>query len=622
METYIEQRCAGGAGVFVVGETNVPDAAESGADAWGAGISSVALLEAYSRIAAIAKRHDTIVIDQLSHYGGQTWQVPGVAAWAPSSVPHPISGVVPAAMTVEHLAKLRELYVQGARWAEEGGLDGVEIKCDQGKLLHQFLSARYNRRHDKYGGSQASRNTFPLELLEAVRTSLQRSRTLVGVRVSVDRFNDDALDKSVAAAIEFAVLIEQRGLADYITVSGATNSDYLGYAAAHGDGDSPPARFRQYSAAIKQAIRLPVVLTGGISNLRVAEDVLNAGDADMIGMTRAFIADHRIGTLLASHREEEIRPCIRCNQGCVGNTWEGRRLRCTVNPIVGRERELATTNHYQKARRILVAGAGIAGLEFSINAAAAGHHVTLMEATDRIGGQLVFAARMAGRQSLSDLIHYYERMMSKSTVDAHFECPVNAAIAAGASWDDIVLAIGSTPTPSALPQGSGVVLNPIDATQKQHLERMTSVLVVAEDWLQQPLAIALSVAEHANRVAVITTREFVGWGLDVVSLTNYYAALRRRGISMTSLTAFEGFDSAGAVLLRDLTTNALEPRPDIDTVVQVANNVPRSPPLESFGSIAGSVHLIGDCVFPRGLEYAMVDAHKLLKRLHTQRTLP
>jgi dimethylglycine catabolism A len=294
---YVGRRLRNGVAMVVVGEAEVPlgDTASRGyAPSRLAGASSLPL---YRTLAGLAAAHGGIVLEQLYHPGGQVWYEEQRQAVAPSSVPHAVSYMTPRALLAWEIEALRVSFAAAARVAVDGGLHGIELKADQGKLHHQFLSRRYNRRDDAYGGSIDNRCRFLLECLEAMRSELAPG-AILGVRlpggitpprgaVSLEW----SMDLSLEECAEVARIVDRSRFADYISISGETNSTAWGYARNHGDEGVPAMTFRDIARLLRQEIDLPLVLSGRITSLDEAETLLAAGDCDLVGMARALIAD-------------------------------------------------------------------------------------------------------------------------------------------------------------------------------------------------------------------------------------------------------------------------------------------------------------------------------------------
>ena len=294
---------------------------------------------------------------------------------------------VPVAMTQAMIDEIVAAYAAAAGRCEEGGLDGVEVHAAHGYLLSQFLSPLTNLREDDYGGPLQDRARIVREVLAAIRAAV-RPTFAVGVRLSSSELVDGGL--TVVDTAEIAVALAAAGLVDFVNFS--IGSFYVGHtivAPMH----EPHGYQVPYAAQISGRLDVPTIVAGRIMNLAEAEQILADGAADLVSMVRATIADPDLVNKTIDGREA-VRPCIGANQGCVGGMYGPRhRLGCDVNVDVGREHRAEPISPATAARRVLVAGAGPAGLEAARIAALRGHDVVVHESDSTVGGATVLARR-------------------------------------------------------------------------------------------------------------------------------------------------------------------------------------------------------------------------------------
>lgn len=609
LHAYVEHRAWGGVGLFVLGETLVHDGAEVAGEAWGLAVSGPGIEQTYARLAAAARANDMLLLDQLSHLGGQVWATRGAIAFAPSAVAHPISGVVPAPMDEEQLDRIAGAYVEAAQRAVAGDLDGVEIKCDQGKLLHQFLSSHYNRRNDACGGDANGRSAFPLRILRAIRAAVP-PKFILGVRLSLQGY--DGLPEAIATTAAFL----ENAPIDYVSVSSDTNSTYTGYVRGHGGEDTPRPSLDDAVRTVRAATRLPLMVAGKVGTLKEADALIASGRADLVAMTRAHIADPAIVRKHRAGHTARTRPCIACNQSCVGNTWEGREVRCIHNVSAGREVDLSDRDvgRAEQPARVAVIGGGPAGLEATRIAGMRGHRVHLFEAEDRLGGQLLWARCRPGSSRLGEVIEHLEGEVRRiPNVTIHLGAAISEADGSKLGNPDVIfVATGSKSPPPQMRHGTHL-LAAEQALSGEWLKAGDKALVVDEDWLQNGLGIALALARAGVAPEIITTREALGTGLNVVTLVSQLAELRAGGVAMFPLTAFIGISEDGITRTLDLCTGRQEDRGLYAGVVLVQNRQPA--PVRLSATEAPRIHRIGDCVFPRGVEFAMLDGNRYARRI-------
>ncbi len=375
---YQAARAKGGAGLLITGNRVVHPTSTTGFPrvAWAYRPEA---LEADRRLTAAVHEHGAVIFAQLNHFGlnassdsADDYRV----LWGPSAVKSPAYGETPKAMELEDISEVVDWWGHSAELTREGGFDGTEVHISHSYLLHQFLSPLYNKREDEYGGSFENRLRFAREVIEEVRRRAGDD-WVVGVRISLTDFIPGALD--IEDAVQAAQALEADGRIDFVNVTAA---GYHNIFKAIEPSDVPDGYLVDLTAQVKAAVRLPVFTVGGIKDAALAEEILAAGKADMVAMTRAQIADPEFANKVQEGRENEIVHCIRGNQGCIGRVFKGLPIACTVNPGAGRERRFGpgTLVPADPPGRWLVAGGGPAGMKAASVLAERGHVVTLVEA--------------------------------------------------------------------------------------------------------------------------------------------------------------------------------------------------------------------------------------------------
>lgn len=381
---------------------------------------------------------------QLAHAGGQTsYAFTGRPLVGPSPVPC-VGRETPRELTHEEIAQLVQDFAQAARRAVDAGFDMVELHMAHGYLLNQFLSPRFNRRTDAYGGDLAGRARFPLEVVQRTR-ELVRDRVPIFCRLNVE----DGIPGSLgpAEACQVAAMLERAGVAT-IDVSAGIGESF--------EVSSPPMSFAPgtllpYAAAVKAAVKVPVVAVGKLHDPLMAESVLAQGKADLIAIGRGLIADPEWAMKAQEGRFEDIRPCLTCNRPeCHGRVLRQLDMGCVVNPVVGREARFRLTTA-KAARSVLIVGGGPAGMEAARVAALRGHHVTLCEQSDRLGGQLVLAATPPYKSDIAKLTRYLSTQMAKLGVQVRLSCRASAEMIKQSQPDIVVIATGAAPLTPPIP---------------------------------------------------------------------------------------------------------------------------------------------------------------------------
>ena len=414
---YHAARAAGGVGLIVIQAAGVHESARYTSHVLMAADDSC--IDGYRRIAEAVNPHGTRLFGQLFHPGREVMDRradgSAQAPVAPSSVPQERFHVMPRQLRVEEIADIVRGYAAAATRLVEAGLDGVEIVASHGYLPAQFLNPHANLRTDAYGGSPEDRARFLREVAEAVGAAIG-GRAAVGLRLSVGERDPAGLDKQTA--LDACAGLASAGLLDYVSVTVGTSaslsgSDHIVPDMTWGSGYVvPEAReVRQVAGG------LPVLVAGRINQPQEAERILAAGDADACIMTRALISDPAMPSLARDGRVDDIRACIGCNQACIGHFHLGYPISCIQRPETGRELEYGTVRRAASAKKVLVIGGGPAGMKAAVIAARRGHHVRLVEADGRCGGQVLRAEKLPGREEFGGAATNLQRELDRSGVE-------------------------------------------------------------------------------------------------------------------------------------------------------------------------------------------------------------
>ena len=358
---------------------------------------------------------------------------------APSTIPSPMVGMVPQALTTAMIDELVGAFAAAARRCEQGGLDGVELHGAHGYLIGQFLSPATNHRDDHYGGSLENRTRFLREILAAIRAETSPGFP-VGVRISADDQIEGGVFPEEAAAI--AKLVEPD--IDFLDVS---LSSYWRFHRLLSTLDEGLGYEVPTSEVVTGAVDVPAIVTGRITTLDHAEHLLKSGVADLVSIVRGMIADPDLVVKAQSGREGEIRPCIGTSVGCVARFMVAGKMRCVVNTAAGQETKVPfePAGRVAEPKRVLVAGGGPAGLEAARAAALRGHQVVLYEMTGELGGQVRMAASAPPRTDLGAITAFLADELDRLGVTVRLRSPVDPDVVADEKPHELVIATGTTP---------------------------------------------------------------------------------------------------------------------------------------------------------------------------------
>ncbi len=434
---YYELRARGGTGMIIVEAAYFVKR--------GAGTETMLCIDSDERIEEFVPiverivRHGALPLLQIYHAGLQSSSfMTGETPQAPSPVMFELSGEIPEELTIDEIRELVTGYADAAERAKKAGFAGCEIHAGHGYLLNQFLSKLTNLREDEYGGqSIENRGRMHVEVMRAIRERCGDD-FLVCFRMNGDDYREGGVVPEDTAAV--AAMLEAEGV-DFVHITGGTFDSpgfptvpYMNY---------PKGCFVDAAWTVKQALKkTPVIVVGRINTVEYAEEVLRSGKADLIAMGRALIADPAIARKLAAGRPETIRVCISCNN-CVDRILIEQRVDCAINPDIVKDDE--DLERATDAKRVLVVGAGPAGLEAARVCRIRGHEVLIVEKRDSIGGQLHEAAAAPMKAEIRNLIRFHEQMVRDLGIEVRTGAEFSIATLDDWKPDVVILATGSVP---------------------------------------------------------------------------------------------------------------------------------------------------------------------------------
>ncbi len=584
------------------------------------------IIDGYRRLAAVVAPTGMMLFQQLWHGGHIYMQPDGSPPWAPSTVPSPIAGIAPQPMSLRDIDDLVAAYAAAARRVEKGGLSGVEIHAGHGYLLAQFLSTVLNQRDDAYGGDWDGRLRLLRRVLAAVRDAV-RPDFVVGVRLSDSA---DARILSMGEVGHIARVLQDEGLIDYVNIS---HGDYYAIHRQVGGMDVSTGFQMPYTAPPVADLKLPRLLNGRFRTLEEVEQVLREGQADMVSMVRAHIADPDIVAKSVAGQAERVRPCIACNQGCCGRVATAGRLGCVVNTAAGDEATLAENLISPAAapRRVLIVGGGPAGMEAARVASLAGHQVILAEAAPALGGLLTVYRKAPAMGTVGDILVWLESEVYRLGVDVRLSSYMDADDIVAVNADVIFLAIGAelqaSPSQVLFPAqdlatGPGShLIGSIDLFTDRTAVRGPSALVVDEVGHYEAIACAEQLLEIGLAVTFVTRHKIFAPQIDITlrtqsALERLYAKgdfILRTGTRVAAI-------HSGSVDIAPNYGTRLE-RVPADTVVWVGIRAGQSVLRDELFARGIEAFRIGDAVAGRNIQTAMREGHLAARYISTDAAL-
>jgi mycofactocin system FadH/OYE family oxidoreductase 2 len=585
------------------------------------------VIPGYRRITEAVHRHRVPIFAQINHNGGQASSMYSrLPVWAPSPVADPLFREVPKAVTLAEIDEIIAGYALVAEHCAEGGFDGIELQCSHSSIVRGFLSPVTNRRTDEYGGSLLNRTRILTEIVAAVRKVIG-NRLALGVRICGDELIENGT--TIDDAVEVAQIVEATGQVDYINTSigVATASLFMIEASMH----IPPGYAMFIPSAIRKAVDLPVVGVGRFKDPLQAERALAEGHCDLVGVVRGQIADAEFAAKARAGATDETRLCLSCNQECVGRMGLNRWLGCIENPRTGREHEYLTAQTHTvqtrtdqtravriqpaRAQRIMVVGAGPAGLQAAIAAARNGHKVTVYERESQAGGQVRLAASVPNRAEFGDMIRNQLTEARRLGVEIRYDTAVWPGLVEQERPDHVIVATGAEPSrPWWVPAEAhnvADVRHVLDGTATP----FGSVVIVDEIGFHHATSVAELLADRGCQVEIVTPGMVVGQDLGItLDMENWWIRATAKGIGQSTDLVPMGMEGSTLTLLHHPTGTHQTRTPD-----WVVLAVPPHPVEWLYQELQGhdlhgaegfTLQRVGDCVAPRRAHAAVVDGER------------
>ena len=602
---YCEAHARGGAALVLLESMYVDQAGRN--HRYQLGLHDDDLVEGYRHLVKACHRQGALVGAELQFAGRETSsRVTGLQPVAPSPVPCRVltGGEMPRELTITEIRTIVGRFAEAARRAIAASFDVVEVHGAHGYLVGQFLSPYTNRRRDAYGGDLAGRLRFPLEVIAAVREAIGPDVPLL-YRLSTDEKVEGGL--TLADACEIAPHLERAGV-DLLDVSAGIYESAVWIVQPM---EMPPACLAPLARELRRCVRIPVSVAGRISDPAVAERVLEAGDADFVTLGRALHADPDLPAKAAGGRLDEICPCVACLK-CSDLLGQDAAVLCLANTRTGREREYAITPA-ARPRRLVVVGAGPAGLEAARVLALRGHSVTVLERAAEPGGQLLLARAVAGRHELSGLAAYLAAAVTRAGGELRLGVEATPDVVLRERPDAVVLATGARPgrptTPGVL---DAPAVNPFDVLRRPASVRRA--LVIGGGLLG--VGVAHVLAARGADVMLAEASDELASEIGLRPRWQHVADLRARpNVAIHLGTTVEALVGDGA-RLRSHEAGPFDAGP-FDLVVPTRPLIAASELGDRLAALpdAPPLYVIGDCAQPRTAFEAMQEGAALGHRL-------
>ena len=600
---YHRRRARAGLGMQITGATPV-----LWSEVWAGGLTLVniddRIIPGYRRLAAAVHAEGGLMLAQLAHVGAMETTGDAIisASWTLSEITQQTSREA----TPEELAEIAELYRAAALRCRAGDLDGVEVTMAHGMLLASFLSPLMNRRTDRYGGDLDGRTLYPREVVSAVRSAMGAD-AIVGIRIPGDELVEGGIGPEEAGLL--AERLVRSGEVDYVSVTAGNNTQKLARVDHWPPTPAPFAAFRHLSRAVKTAVQVPVATVGRVTTLALAEEILRSGDADLVGMVRANIADPELLPKSRAGGAASVRPCVGANV-CINSLLDHKPLTCMANPDVGRPLGRIAEG-WGAGRRAVVVGGGPAGLEAARRLSTGGWRTIVLEREARLGGQMALWSETPSRIEFLQLVNWWAGECRRLGVEVQTSVEADVALLTHLAPDLVVVATGSRPVEAPIPQSGDEVsqIGPYDP-----MPEGGHVLVRDEMGHLAALLTAERASLTAARVILVTSLLHPGEGDGLTTVYPLIRDLAARGVKMIDRTKVTGIDGR-RVLLKGLFGEARPPVEDVDAVVAVVGAVSVADLAREARRAGLTVATIGDAYLPRDVTSAVSHAARLLDGL-------
>jgi 2,4-dienoyl-CoA reductase-like NADH-dependent reductase (Old Yellow Enzyme family) len=571
------------------------------------------VIDGLHRLGQSCRSEGTPVFGQLFHAGrGVRLSHDGSRplSYSASDVPDERYRVVPVSMPYDMVWELIESYVDAAGRLAEAELDGVEILASMGYLIAQFINPETNRRDDEFGGDLENRMRFLREIITRSRARIGPSKTL-GVRVTLDEKTAKGLRS--AEMIEICQALETDGHIDYFSVIAGSSSAPDGWIHVFPPMSVTPGFVADDAAQLKQAVAKPVLVAGRINQPQLADEIVNLGKADMVGLARALIADAEFVNKMASGRADDIRACVGCNQACVGHRLAHFPVSCIQNPVSGREHSIGELQTAAIARKVLVIGGGPAGMKAAVTAAERGHQVVLHEKDSRLGGQVNLAEALPGRAEFGGVTTNLRHELEQVGVSIKLNSLLDAAAVRDIDPDHVVVATGAN---TRLPEVEVDGVEIVDAWSIIRGDTQPGKNVVIADWScdWSGLGVAEKLARDGHYVRLLSGGSVAGESIQTIVRDQWVGVLHGLGVEMTPYARFYGaFD--GSAFFQHMASGKAIVCEAVDTVVSCfAPKANRE--CEWVEQIEGiTVSWIGDAIAPRTVEEAVLEGVQIARAI-------
>jgi len=604
---YYVERAKGGVGLIIVEGTFFTPEGKGYMNQLG--LSSSEHAEKLRELAKAVHglNNDTKIFIQIHHAGRRAHaEVSGHQPVAPSAVPVEPGGEIPRALSKEEVKGLVHAHIEAAARAKDAGFDGVDIHCAHGYIVPSFFSPLSNQRTDEYGGDLHGRTRFLLEITRGIKGRLGKDFPLT-IKISGDEFIEGGL--GLGEMTEIALLAQEAGIDAIMVSAGAPGGGKIGdLDQAHQILRTMPMMTERgclvpLAAEMKKKLQIPVITVGRIHHPALADEIISPDKADLVAMGRALLADPYLPKKAFGGKEELIRTCIACNEGCYKRIFEQLDIQCSINPTLGREKEIPCPKA-STPKRVVVVGAGPAGLEAAHAAWERGHKVVLIEMSKDVGGQLNLASIPPGRKEIQWFRQFLFNRLKRTDVEVITGQEATPSLIKRYNPDALICALGAHPQSLDIPGLETTPTVPAWDVIGGDTELQEPILVLGAGLVGCEAADLLS--EQGKEVILVEVLPGIATDGDADTKAYFTLRFQKNGVVVYTDAELKRVKGKTAVIQR----GHEEIRFPVGMVVLAVGAEPNDGLCDELSSSGLSVVKVGDCVDPRRILDAVCEGFR------------
>jgi len=604
---YLAARAAGGTGLIITEAIRVHPTSAGRSSTLGS--SDDSCIPSYQKLTDAVHENGAAIFAQIMHAGRQAnGDATHTSPWSASAIAWTTGGQTPHVMSVADIATMVRAFGRSAQRMKSAGFDGLEVHLGHGHLIQQFLSPASNSREDKYGGSLENRMRFAVEVLNEIFD--QVPDMAIGVRFSADEFLPNGLDP--AQMLEIIAKLNDQFNLSFLHVSHSAYHGSFTIATQIADMSFPHAPYRSHATLFKNAFpKIPLLAVCRLDTISQASELINYGEADMVGLARPQIADPEIVNKFATNKNQEVRSCIACNQECIGRVEKNLPISCVVNPEVGAEKKWVEIRKVKQTKKsVLVVGGGPAGMSAALSSHAAGHSVTLVEAGSQLGGQVLLASSLEKRDRFGLLVSELVQKVLDSDITLKLNTLVSNAPECLNDFETVIVATGANFVARDFGVGASVITaeTAIKEFAQKESQSNEEIIVIDDQGTWIAASIAEQLATNGYKVHLVSPTASLFSQITTYSKLALIPRLKSLGVCMylASEIMLEGKDSIITNTLNGQQTQISQALTVIDCGPRIANDaLYQQAPLGQ----SGRIHVIGDALSPRTVAEATFEGH-------------